>query len=206
MTTLLRRGADVEAANLKSALHNRMCPAFNQGDIGDCTGNAITGNLMTVPLWKAKRVYSEVTAIALYSQATKLDPSAGVYPPDDPGSDGLDVCKAALKDHYITQYRHATGLNQVLAILQQYPVMIGANWYDSMDEPDSNGVLTISPNAQVRGGHEWSMVGLQVQDKQVKAWNSWDTTWGPLKGAFILSFETLDRLLNEQGDAIVPIV
>lgn len=194
------------AQPLKSIEHTRNCPAFDQGDIGSCTGNALAGALMTSPLWKPKRIYNEVTAQTLYSQATHLDPVDGQsWPPNDVGSSGVDVCQAAKKDSYLSSYRHCFDFNTTMTLLGHYPVMIGANWYDSMDSPDSSDVLTISPNAQVRGGHEWCMVGLDPVSKLIKAFNSWGTVWGQ-NGAFYLSFVTLERLLSEQGDATVPVV
>ncbi len=160
---------------------------------------------MTAPL-AGKRVYTEVTAITLYSQATHLDPSQGTYPGADPGSNAVDVCTAAMKDGYIKAFHTAVGLNDTLTTLMQYPIMIGANWYDSFDNPDPKGRISISPDAAVRGGHEWELSGIVDPTLQLcKAWNSWGSDWGN-GGAFYLTFETLERLLAEQGDATIPVV
>lgn len=160
---------------------------------------------MTVPL-AGKWVYNETTAIAMYSQATHLDPSQGIYPPQDPGTNAVDVCNAAIKDGYIKAFHTAVGLNDTLTTLMQFPIMIGANWYDSFDNPDSKGLISISPDASVRGGHEWELSGIvDPVTKICKAWNSWGEDWGDA-GAMYLSFETLERLLAEQGDATIPVV
>jgi len=195
------------AQPLRSVDHTRLVPAFDQGNLGSCTGNALAGALMTQPTHIGRRVYNETTAIVLYSQATHLDPAATPateYPPNDPGSTGLDVCMAGIKDGYMKQFRHCANMAETLILLQYFPVIVGVNWYDSFDNPDNNGLVSISPNAQVRGGHEFELSGLQVVDQEVHAWNSWGENWGD-GGKFKFSFADLERLLNEQGDSMVPL-
>ncbi|HEY7938869.1 MAG TPA: hypothetical protein VID05_03495, partial [Acidimicrobiales bacterium] len=60
--------------------------------------------------------------------------------------------------------------------------------------------------AQVRGGHEFELVGFDAEARTVHAVNSWGTHWG-LHGRFTFSWDDLERLLSkaEQGDATVPI-
>jgi hypothetical protein len=80
--------------------------------------------------------------------------------------------------------------------------MIGSNWYDSMDSPDSSGLVTISPNAVVRGGHEYLARGLDVDKHLVHLDNSWGTSYG-INGSFSYSWDTLTRLLSETGDGTI---
>lgn len=185
-----------------------MVAAFNQGDIGCCTGNALAGALMTQPLYIPARVYNEQTALSIYSQATHLFPvDHESYPPNDTGSSGPDVCKAAMKDSYIKSYHHSFDFNTTLSLLALTPVMIGANWYDSMDDINpTSGVVSIAPGASVRGGHEWELAEIDPPNQMVLAWNSWGDGWGPLGGAFKMSYATLEQLLSEHGDATVPVV
>lgn len=179
--------------------HHRHCPPFDQGQLGSCTGNAIAGLLMTDPVRHVSWHFTERMAVDLYERATRLDSIPGQYPPDDTGSSGLAAAKAAKSRGYISGYAHAFGLDQALAALTLQPVIIGVNWYDSFDQPSPPGLVTITPGAQVRGGHEFELVGLDVAGKTVHACNSWGTGWGN-NGFFHLSWSDLDRLLHEQGD------
>ena len=186
------------APTLKSVTHRRLCPPFDQGQLGSCTGNAMAGLLMTTPTHPRGVKLTEVDAVKLYSYATTVDDAPGSYPPDDTGSSGLAVAKAAQHYGYITAYAHAFGLDHVLAALVLAPVIIGVNWYEGFDNPDANGWVHIS--GSVRGGHEFELVGLNVHTKSVTAVNSWGSEWGA-GGRFRFSWDVLGQLLAEQGDA-----
>jgi hypothetical protein len=174
---------------------------LNQGNLGSCTGNAMTDALMCDPLWQKGQTLTEHDAVALYELATKLDGIPGVYPPDDTGSSGLAVAKAAVAEGWITGYSHAFGLDQALAALQAGPVIIGVNWHSDMDNPGPGGVVHVG--GTIRGGHEVCVVGCDADKKTVRVLNSWGPHWGD-KGYFTLSWADFGRLLNEQGDVTVP--
>lgn len=192
-----------QASEIVSVTHLRRAAAFDQGDLGSCTGNAVAGAMMTQPLWQPHRYLDEGVARLFYSLGTRIDNMGGYWPPSDTGSSGLAVMKAAKWAGYISGYRWAFGLDQCLKALVIAPVCIGINWYDSFDEP--HGPLTISPGAEVRGGHELELSSLNVPAREVAGWNSWGDEWGDLAGQFVMSFDTLDRLLHEDGDCAVPI-
>lgn len=193
---------------LHSVLHARRIGILNQGDTGSCTGNAETGALGTDPFFATlgpagKKLHGERTALALYSAAETID-GDGPFPPNDNGSCGLSVCKAAKNAGLISGYRHCLSISSILDALQSRPVIAGTNWYDSFDTPSSSGVVAISPGAQVRGGHEYLIRGADTGARTVLADNSWGTDWGAA-GSFTMSWATLERLLAEQGDATVSV-
>jgi hypothetical protein len=185
------------APQVVDVAHQRQCPPFDQGQLGSCTGNAEAGLLMTDPFFTSGRVLGETEAVALYSLATKLDTIKGTYPPDDTGSSGLAVMKAAKQDGYVKGYAHAFGLQHALEALVLRPVITGVNWYEGFDKPDSTGHVQIA--GSVRGGHEFEVVGIDVAQKRVRACNSWGPAWGD-KGYFTFSWADWDRLLQERGD------
>jgi hypothetical protein len=192
-------------AAVKSVRHRRHGKAFDQGELGSCTGNAMAGALMTEPLWKSGRNLTEKDAVTLYKAATRLDSIPGVYPPNDTGSSGLAVMKAATKAKYISGYAHTFSLAQLLGSLVRYPGILGVNWYDSFDEPRSDGECPLKRGARIRGGHEVQLFGIDVGKKQVWCYNSWGSRWGGKRdGTFCFSYKTLERLLHEQGDATFP--
>jgi hypothetical protein len=184
----------------------RRISVLDQGNVGSCTGNATVHALGTGPNWtalapklKAGLKLDEAEALRIYSAAETID-GDGPYPPNDNGSYGLSVAKAAKNAGLISGYQHATSLSAMCAALQRGPVIVGVNWYDSFDTPNaSSGRVEISPNAVVRGGHEFLVRWIDVKDKLFVATNSWGSGWG-VRGEFEFSWDTMDRLFNEQGD------
>jgi len=186
-------------APLVSALHARTVLPFDQGELGSCTGNAMAGLLSTAPF---SLELTEDDAVTLYKAATKLDKIPGHYPPDDTGSSGLAVAKAAHNRGWLRAYHHAFTLHAALASLGRVPTIAGINWYEGFDRPGSHGELLIA--GSVRGGHEVELLGIDVEAQTVRGCNSWGPDWAD-HGYFTMSFATLDRLLSELGDVIVPV-
>lgn len=186
----------VQADLLRSVTHD--LPAslpLDQGDVGSCTGNAMAGLLGCHGV-----VVNEDLAVSLYSEATHLDRYRGIYPPTDTGSAGLFVAKAARRRGLCKDYRHAFGLAHALHALVVAPVIIGINWYDSFDQPTGPyGLISITPGARPRGGHEVLVYGIDVENRRVLVMNSWGRSYG-VRGAVRLSWADLDRLLQEKGD------
>jgi hypothetical protein len=190
---------------LTSQLWPRLIAILDQGDVGSCTGNMMTGGLGSDPLISvlppAHPELNEALALKIYSGAETLD-GDGPYPPQDNGSTGPSVAQVAKTMGLISGYRHCFTLNDMLDALEDGPVGIGINWYDSMDSPSSSGLVAISPDAAVRGGHEVLGRGKDTADKLLHFDNSWGTSFG-VKGSFDMSYDTMSRLLGEQGDVTV---
>ncbi len=185
---------------LRTVLHRRQCRIYNQWYLGACTGMATSGALMTSPLWDMRKVWLyEPAAIHFYMLATQLDGFDGVYPPTDTGSSGLAAAQAAQKLGYISGYAHAFGLDHALGAAVLQPVITGVDWYDSFDKPDSSGYVYVSRHAQVRGGHEFVVQGIDTERKLIRCANSWGLDWGD-HGFFNMSWETWDFLLHNYGD------
>ena len=191
---------------LVTVLHPRNAPILDQGDVGSCTGNGEVGCLACEPVFAALpkgTTLNEALALKVYSGAESID-GDGPYPPNDYGSSGPSAAKAAMKLGLIAGYTHCLSLEDVLDALQASAVSIGINWYDSFDSPPASGLLTISPGAQVRGGHEPMLRGVDTEARTVFGDNSWGTSWG-VAGSFTMSWDTLARLLAEDGDGTVSV-
>lgn len=194
--------------DLTSVLWHRDISTLDQGNLGSCTGNAFIGAVGTDPLYATLPVdhatLDESLAVKVYSLATSLDPYPGQYPPTDTGSDGIDVCKAGVQMGLISGYTHSTDLASMQQALMTQPVIIGINWYSSFDSPRAtDGMVSISSSAYVRGGHEVEVLGMDPDAKTFLAVNSWGPSWG-YHGTFQFSFDTMTRLLAEDGDCTVP--
>ena len=177
----------------------RTMKAFDQGDLGSCTGNGAVGVVCTEPYRQPGVRYSEALARRVYSQATKDDSIVGVWPPKDTGSTVLGAMKA-LRDLKLAKgYHWCFGLDDVLKTLATLgPVEVGVSWYEGFDKPDKGGLVKIA--GAVRGGHAFELLGVDAEKKLVWAINSWGTDWG-LQGRFAFSWKDLDRLLHEDGEA-----
>lgn len=205
------------AVTLKSVTHERRIPILDQDSyidpetrqmiaLGSCTGNATVGVLGTDPFFTTMPPgieLDEAYAVeAIYSQATALDSFPGQWRPDDTGSSGPAAAKAALRAGLISGYQHTFSFDAFLRALAVTPVMVGVKWWSSMDTPDSNAVITIAPGAYLRGGHEFEVFELDMENKLVGMDNSWGESWGR-GGKARIPFSTMEQLLADGGDATV---
>lgn len=194
---------DTSGLTIIDVEHKRLCPIFNQGQIGSCTGNAGVGAINTEPFLQNTTVYTadENGALKLYKEAEIIDGGVG-YPPEDAGSYGLSIAKALANSKMISGYQHTFTLNDALKALSVYPIITGINWYTGMYTPDPDGRVKIS--GVVEGGHE--IEGYKVDTKNGRIWfhNSWGTSWG-VNGDFYLTWADYNTLLSQSGDVTVLI-
>jgi len=199
---------DLMALRLRSVRWDRVLPVLDQGDLGACTGYAGTGMLGTAPYWWQVGQYvvpqdaghASRFAVKLYSDATKVDPWPGQYPPDDTGSSGLAVCKVLKTRGTITGYRWATSARGLVRLLQDGPVMMGMPWHSAFFEPDRSGFIDNGQwwTSGVAGGHEVEVVAVDVNERDLSASvltcvNSWGSSWGDA-GRFRMRVGTYERL------------
>jgi hypothetical protein len=183
----------------------RDIPVLDQGNVGSCTGNAATGCIGTQPndvplaakIAAKQLVLDEAEALKLYSAAETIDGN-GTYPPNDDGSSGLSVAKAALNAGLIAGYTHITSIAAAQTAIAKGPFIIGSNWYTGMDSPNAAGVVTAT--GTVRGGHEYECTEYDAVNDLWWCDNSWGPTFG-VKGRFAYSTATFKKLLSEDGDA-----
>lgn len=200
--------SEVPRSAITSQAWQRRIDVLNQGNLGSCTGNALVGCVGTSPLFEGLPadhvLLDENEAVKVYSLATTLDDAPGAYPPTDTGSDGIDACKAGVQLGLLSGYTHCIDLSTMELALQSGPVAIGINWYSSFDRPGSDGLVDIASSAYVRGGHEVEVLGIEPSLQLLYAVNSWGPSWGN-HGLFHFSYATMERLLAEQGDCVVPV-
>lgn len=189
----------------RTTFHNRLVPIWDQGQVGACTAFAALGLMGTEPFYRPSWRLAPDRALQFYELETQLDDAQipGHYPPDDTGSTGLWSMKALKRLGYITGYRHAFSFETVKKLLQVAPVSFGFPWYNSMFEPDRNGMITVDQASGLAGGHQLVGSGIDFERGLIRLDNSWGTGWGR-NGQAYLSFAAADLLLRNHGDCSVP--
>jgi hypothetical protein len=198
-----------DISTLSSVRHHTQIPTLDQGHLGSCTGNAATKCLSYEPFWSEpavpKVLGSDATAderyaVGVYSDATKVDPYPGAYPPTDTGSDGLSVATVLKSRGLISGYQHAFSLEALLTALAQQPVIVGTEWRQDMFHPAADGRQSIT--GSVAGGHEYCLDELDVEEERIWMQNSWSDSWG-VQGRAFFTWDDMRTLLQASGDCTV---
>lgn len=185
----------------KPVLWQHHGPVLDQKSTSSCTGNAMEQCLATGPLYRPGFTPTEKQALGIYSLATQLDTVPGQYPPDDTGSSGLGVAKAAKRLGLIRSYQHIFGIGHAQSAIQHTPFIVGTEWLQGMFTPDAHGV--IHPTGQVAGGHEYLCIGWDPATDMWTYLNSWGD-WAQA-GVFHMHGQDFASLLAQQGDCTVPV-
>lgn len=205
------------ATTLTAVRHKSYIDVLDQGQLGSCTGNAGVAAVYREPFVNAPAFsYSvwpypgnETGAVKLYSDATRIDPFPGTYPPNDTGSDGLSIAKVLKSAGVISGFLHAFTVQSALLQLMTTPLITGITWYNSMFYPNEVGVLVVDANSGVAGGHELCVDQYIPPAGSDPAFvggpNSWGPSWG-LGGRWYMSVDDWAGLLADDGDvtAFVP--
>lgn len=183
--------ADVAAVKPRNIVHRHYGDALNQGDLlaqgiilpgkpknlGSCTGNSGRQVQNSEPLHRpGERLYREEDAIDLYGGATRRDPWAGEWPPEDTGSSGLAVGAELVARGEIDRYEWGFGIDDALKLATVDTISIGSEWTEGMFDPDEGGF--IAPTGATVGGHQWTVRGISWREEWVLILNSWGLGWG----------------------------
>lgn len=181
----------------------RYGPTLNQGNVGACTLFAGGHALNSLPNYVAgEGTVRAATCLEMYARATQIDEFPGQMPEQDTGSSGNAACKVLFERGYITEWRWAFGLDHLLQALMKSPVMVGTWWYSEMFYPSATGLIRVGGSRV--GGHEYVISGVHsVRDRLLRVQNSWGP-WGD-NGRALITFDDMDRLLREDGDAVIPV-
>lgn len=179
---------------------------LDQGSEGACVGFSLAHELIAKPV-VVKGITSTFAIEKIYWEAQRNDPWAGgSYPGAKPRYEGTSVLagvKAVQALGYISEYRWAFGLEDlILAVGRCGPAVLGVNWYEGMFEPHSCGYLHVT--GEIAGGHAILCKGVNIKAKYFVLHNSWGTSWGN-NGDAKISFEEMEYLLNEDGEACIPL-
>jgi len=165
--------------------------------------------LRCAPVQTAKLGYS---AFDLYRELVLLDEwhsnDGEATAPDSGLNFGSSVragVKALEARGHIAQYVWAQNLSTAVDFLTEHgPIILGTNWYDGMFNVDREGYARIKPNDPVAGGHAYLARAVDTRKARVRIVNSWSERWGQ-GGEAWLSFQDLERLIHEDGEACGPV-
>lgn len=171
---------------------------LNQGSEGACVGFSIAHEIAARPV---EVPATSSLALSIYDRARELDDWPGE---DYDGTSVLAGMQAAQEKHYFGEYRWAFSLDDlILAVGHKGPAVLGINWYEGMMDPDDHGYVHRS--GDVVGGHAILCRGVGIRQRYFYLHNSWGQSWGPLGGTCKIAFHDLEALLDEQGEACIPV-
>jgi len=179
---------------------------LDQGSDGACVGFSMVHELIARPS-EIKNLNEKFAKENVYWEAQKIDPwSGGSYPSASPFYEGTSVLagiKIIQKLGYIDSYRWAFSLDDlIMAVGYSGPAVIGIPWYFGMFDVHPCGHLHVSGNNV--GGHAILVKGVNVKNKTFTLHNSWGSSWGN-NGDALISWDEMERLLKENGEAVIPI-
>lgn len=185
--------------------------SLDQGATSSCVGHAWRNFLRCAPVRTEKTGPSQWDVYryaVLHDEWTGNDNEAE-FPDGDPRmDDGTSVragAGALIHAKMLGTYLWAFDLQSVIEwALTKGPVVLGTNWYDSMFDPDSKGLVKITPTANLAGGHAYLLRGVDRKHGLATCENSWGDQWGR-NGGFDISFADLERLIHENGEACTAI-
>jgi intein/homing endonuclease len=174
--------------------------------VHNCVGHGFAHELIARPS-VVDGIDSNFAVEKIYWEAQKIDQWAGgSYPGARPQYEGTSVlagAKVVQKLGYVKEYRWAFGLDDlIMAVGYKGPAVIGVNWYEGMQDTDSDGY--ISPQGYFQGGHCVLVKGVNIKDGYFTIHNSWGEDWG-VKGDCRITFSDMDYLLNQDGEACIPL-
>jgi C1A family cysteine protease len=194
----------------KVDLSNRCPPVFDQGQIGSCTGNALSaavGFLHTGLIGSRLFIYYNERAI----EGTVRSDSGAVIRDGVKSLGKLGVCDETLwpyvparfrrkpsakcytqaKKHLVSEYVRLQSLDDMLDCLAAgFPFVFGFTVYEAFesDAVARTGVLNMPKKGeQVLGGHAVLAVGYDLAAERLLVRNSWGADWGQ-HGYFTMPF------------------
>jgi C1A family cysteine protease len=208
------------ALPLKVDLRPQCPPVYDQGQLGSCTANAISGALQFLEGKEGAKAPVMPSRLFIYYNERALEGSTG----SDSGAqirDGIktvakqgfcpeaewpyDIARFAqkppancysdaLKDRVSQYLRLAQALDPLLTCLASgYPFVLGFSVYESFESATvaQTGVANLpGPGEVLVGGHAVVAVGYDQSTQRFIVRNSWGTGWG-MQGYFTMPFQYL---------------
>ncbi len=204
----------------KKDLRSGCPPVYDQGQLGSCTANAISGAIQFEQKKQGVKVFMPSRLFIYYNErvmegsvnsdagaqirdGVKSVANLGVCPESEWPYDidkfankpGTQCFKDATKCQAVGYQRlDSTNLNQLKGcIASGFPFVFGFTVYDGFESPNvaKTGVLDMpGPKEKVVGGHAVLAVGYDDSSQRFTVRNSWGKDWG-MKGYFTIPYSYL---------------
>jgi hypothetical protein len=186
--------------------------SINQFKTGTCVGHGWRNFLRCAPIrTESKNAPSpwEIYRAAILEDEWTENDGETIYPD---GAEELEFgtsvragAKAVTAKGRLKSYLWAFALQPALEwVLTQGPVVLGTDWYNTMREPDSEGIVKLTPNARIEGGHCYLWRGVDTRRGLARCENSWGEEWGD-NGAFWIPLRDLERLISQEGEVATAV-
>lgn len=217
MASMVQAAAPVLKVNQRLNIPTQYIPKYDQGQEGACVGFAWSWamSILNRRFYAARKLYIEAQHRDQYTDTPPeegTDVVAGAQVLMEQGhwrfARGVTFPLAAFEG--IKDFRSARTVDEIrLAISLNTPVVLGINWYSDFDTPrwidvgaggkrwwiGYSGVLDV-----VRGGHAICCCGARDDIEAFTLVNSWGNNYPIVE----IPYKVVERLLNEDGEAIIP--
>lgn len=164
---------------------------LDQGFEGSCVGMGWTDWENCKPIGYAVQQDYEY-AYRWYERAKELDAWPGT---DYEGTSVRAGAKVGQERGLLEEYVWAASLDELDAwLLAKGPIVVACDWFNSMDDPISDGFLRVNPNSGIRGGHCFLLYG-KGSGGNYRFVNSWGYDYAD-EGTFRLTPEDVQTLIN----------
>lgn len=172
---------------------------LDQGREGACVGFSMGHELIARPK-ELLTIDNNYARNRIYKEAQKIDEWPGE---NYEGTSVLAGAKIVQSLGHFKEYRWAFGIDDlILALGYTGPAVLGVNWYTGMFRTDDKGFIRVS--GSVAGGHAILARSVNLRGEYAILRNSWGNDWGT-NGDCKISFGDLRRLLQEDGEACIPV-
>lgn len=163
---------------------------LDQGETTACVGYAWAGFLAASPINQ-----SPIAPSGIYAIAKRYDEWDGEDYDGTSVRGGADVLR--LTGH-VSEYRWCWDVDTAAKwVLSRGPLVIGVDWYEGMDETDSQGFIHVDGESE--GGHAALLYGVNLDHGHASIRNSWGRQWGD-RGNCRISLDDLSILLDDGGE------
>lgn len=179
-------------------------PAYDQGESSMCVSYGGMRYLTSNPV-----VNVPFGFLDLYMDCLRNDEWDGEDL--EGGTSVRALFKVLRRRGYIKEFKWAFSAEPVIDhLLTTGPVVIGTLWSPKMAQVTDDGYITVDRRLQTADGHCVCLHGANRRRRNrdrsigaVRGMNSWGKSWGPDGGRFWLSFNDLDKLIRQDGEACV---
>ena len=180
---------------------------LDQGQTGTCVAHGCTHLVENSPICPPGTInpFELYREIVLLDEWSDNDGEASAADSDMQFGTSVRAGMKALQARgLISEYRWAWDADTAARwIWTSGPVVIGVTWFNGLFYPDPRTRI-VEATGGIAGGHCVILDGVNMTNRMVRFLNSWGPSYGQ-NGAARMTFETLDKLLADEGEAAMAI-